>query len=233
MKARVLKFLNIRSGAPAVLADNNPGFFNPGEVIEISEKVMGQSVNGNNVWYKLSDGGFVWSGGLVTVGENLAPAIVIPPNEWSPGKACYDFIKTAEDLRLNAYLDSAGIWTIGYGTILYEDSTHVKKGDVITPERAEELLRWEVKLKARAVNAATQSVVLNQNQYDALVSFTYNTGVKALKGSTLLKRVQADPSDPAIRNAFMMWNKAHVDGNLVTLDGLTNRRQKEADLYFS
>ncbi|MEP7141248.1 MAG: lysozyme [Ferruginibacter sp.] len=108
----------------------------------------------------------------------------------------------------------------------------VKKGDSITPEIAQSAFEWEVNMKSVAVNNALQSAV-NQKQFDALVSFVYNAGIQALRGSTLLKRVNADPSDPSIRDAFMMWDKAHVDGNLVVVQGLANRRKEEADLYFS
>ena len=233
MKARVTKYLNIRSGSPEVLPGNNPGFFSPGEVIEITEKIIGQNVKGNNVWYKLDDGGFVWSGGIVSVQENVLPKIIMPGGELGPDQTCFDFIKRWEGLKLKAYTDSAGIWTIGYGTIMYEDSSHVKEGDEITHERAQELLEWEVRLKARGVNAAIKPMTLNQHQYDALVSFAYNTGIGALKSSTLLKRIKKNPTDTSIRDAFIMWNKAHLDGELVAVEGLTNRRKGEADLYFS
>jgi len=233
MKARVAKFLNIRTGSPEVRPDNNSGFFRPGEIINVTEKVIGQSVKGNNVWYKLEEGGFIWSGGIASIEENIFPKVVSVPGELTPDKECIDFIKKREGLKLQAYTDSAGIWTIGYGTIMYEDSTPVKNGDVITRERAEELLAWEVNLKAKGVTASIKPAVLTQHQYNALVSFAYNTGSDALRNSTLLKRVKTNPFDATIRDAFMMWNKARVDGELVEVDGLTNRRREEADLYFS
>ncbi|HEV8286018.1 MAG TPA: lysozyme [Chitinophagaceae bacterium] len=150
-----------------------------------------------------------------------------------PDNTCFEFIKSKEGLELKAYQDSAGIWTIGYGTIIYEDQTPVKKGDVITQERADELIEREISSKSAKVNAAVANVPVNQNQFNALVSFAYNVGTGALLSSTLLKRVKADPSDPNIRDAFMMWNKAHVNGKLVAVKGLTNRRAAEANLYFS
>jgi lysozyme len=70
---------------------------------------------------------------------------------------------------------------------------------------------------------------INQNQFDALVAFAYNVGVNALKGSTLLKKVNKNPQDVTIRNEFLKWNKA----NGRALKGLTNRRIAEADLYES
>jgi lysozyme len=151
----------------------------------------------------------------------------------TPGSTCFDFIKSREGLKLTAYQDSAGIWTIGYGTIIYEDHTPVKKGDVITLQRAEQLIEGEIIAKSAKVNAALGNARVNQNQYDALVSFAYNVGTGALLSSTLLKLVKANPADPKIRDAFMVWNKAHVNGKLVAVKGLTNRRAAEADLYFS
>jgi lysozyme len=150
-----------------------------------------------------------------------------------PDSKCFDFIKSREGLKLTAYQDSAGIWTIGYGTILYENNTPVKKGDVITQQKADQLIEREITFKSNKVNAAIGTVAINQNQFDALVSFAYNVGTGALMSSTLLKRVKANPADTKIRDAFMVWNKAHVNGKLVAVQGLTNRRKAEADLYFS
>lgn len=150
----------------------------------------------------------------------------------TPDSVCYDFIKKWEGLNLSAYQDSAGIWTIGYGSILYQNNIPVKKGDNITMDMAESLIEWEVNLKSIAVNHLITSGV-NQNQFDSLVSFAYNAGIGALQSSTLLKLVNANPSDPNITNAFMMWDKTHVDGALVVVQGLAKRRQGEAALYFS
>src|SRR6195952_311494 len=96
-----------------------------------------------------------------------------------PDQVFFDFIVKHEGCKLTAYQDSAGIWTIGIGTIMYENGTHVKQGDVITRDRADELLLEEVLKKAHGIDAALASVNLNQNQYDALLSFTYNEGIGA------------------------------------------------------
>jgi lysozyme len=69
---------------------------------------------------------------------------------------------------------------------------------------------------------------VGQNQFDALVCFSYNVGLGALKGSTLLKKLNANPKDPTIRDEFLRWNKAA--GRVMR--GLTKRRAEEADLYF-
>ncbi len=151
----------------------------------------------------------------------------------TPDETCFNFIKQGEGFKLQAYQDSAGVWTIGYGTIMYEDNTPVKKDDVITADRAEQLLENEIVKKSATITAALSDTAVNQNQYDALVSFAFNVGSGALLSSTLLKRVKANPADPAIRDAFLMWDKARVDGVLTEIPGLKKRREDEADLYFS
>ena len=151
----------------------------------------------------------------------------------TPDQKCFDFIKSREGLRLNAYQDSAGIWTIGYGTIHYEDNTPVKKGDSITQARADQLIESDISARSIKVNAALVPAVLNQNQYNAIVSFAYNAGIGALLSSTLLKQIKANPGNPAIRDSFMVWNKVHQNGKLVAVKGLTIRRAAEADMYFS
>lgn len=137
-------------------------------------------------------------------------------------------IKSFEGLRLEAYLDTAGIATIGYGTIIYPAGNKVQMGDVITTARADEYLLFEVENKTKSVNILV-TAALNQNQFDALCSFTYNVGSGALAKSTLLKRVNVNPADITIREAFGRFNKS---GGKVT-NGLVKRRSMEADLYFT
>ena len=71
-----------------------------------------------------------------------------------PDNNCYELIKNFEGLRLTAYQDVAGIWTIGYGSILYKNGMPVKSGDTITESDAFVLLQWEVDLKSDAVKAS-------------------------------------------------------------------------------
>lgn len=143
-------------------------------------------------------------------------------------KAGYDLIKTFEGFRSQAYQDSAGIWTIGYGNIRYEDFTRVKKGDKISSARAEEVFRFFADRFARQVEDAVTSD-LNQNQFNAIVSFAYNVGIGALSSSTLLKKINKNPKDPSISAEFKKW--VNAGGKKIT--GLVNRRKYEADLYFS
>lgn len=64
MKAMVKTYLNIRSDQPAILVNNNPGYYKPGEEIEVNSTVIGQTYKGNNIWYRLGNNAFVWSGGI-------------------------------------------------------------------------------------------------------------------------------------------------------------------------
>src|SRR5690349_18694764 len=115
-----------------------------------------------------------------------------------------DLIKSFEGLVLHPYLDSVGVPTIGYGTTMYKSGNKVKMTDPpITKDVAEELLRWEIGLKEVGVNKALGNYIVNQNQYDSLVSLSYNIGIGGFSSSTLLKKLKANPCDPAIRDEFM------------------------------
>ncbi len=138
------------------------------------------------------------------------------------------FLTGVEGVKYKAYLDTGGVWTIGRGITYYEDGTKVKKGDVIDKAREEKLFQKTLNKYVNAVNELVKSN-LNQNQFNALVSFCYNVGIEAFKKSTLLKKVNANPADRDIRNQFMRW----IYDNGKQVPGLVNRRKKEADLYFS
>ncbi|WP_228147193.1 lysozyme [Acinetobacter sp. ANC 3832] len=139
-------------------------------------------------------------------------------------KAGIDAICSYEGLEFKAYLDSANIWTIGYGTIKYPNGVRVKKGDTCTIEQAKAYMASDLKSFEAAVNKV--KVPLNQNQYDALVSLTYNIGVNAFANSTLLKKLNAGDYKGAAAQ-FNVWNK--VKGKIV--QGLVNRRAKERKLF--
>jgi lysozyme len=135
-------------------------------------------------------------------------------------------ITSHEGLKLKAYRCPAGILTIGYG-----HTKGVKTGDEITRHKAIEFLKDDLKSAENTVNENLSA--LNQNRFDALVSFVFNVGAGNFKGSTLLKKVKANPDDRAIAGEFAKWNKAKdKSGKLVELQGLTKRRKEEADLYF-
>lgn len=141
-----------------------------------------------------------------------------------------DLITKWEGLRLKPYLCSAGVPTIGYGSTYYANGTKVTMKDPeITKECAVELFKTTIKNYENAVNTMIGSKILTQNQFNALVSFCYNLGQNALKTSTLLKKVLANPSDKTIENEFNKW----VNAGGKKLQGLVNRRKEEAKMYFS
>lgn len=133
-----------------------------------------------------------------------------------------NLVKSFESLRLEAYRCPAGIWTIGYG-----HTAGVKPGDVIDKQKAEQLLAEDLKQFEAVINRECPN--LNQNQFDALASFTFNLGEGALMKSTLLKCVKANPMGANIRYEFSRWDKAGG----TQLAGLVRRRKAEADLYYS
>ncbi len=136
-------------------------------------------------------------------------------------------IKEEGGIILKPYRDSVGIPTIGIGCTYYENGQKVKMTDPpITRDRAIGLFKNVLAAYEIAVWSNTRDDI-NQNQFDALVSICYNIGVNGLKGSTLLKRVNANPNDPSINEAFKMWKNA--GGKPILL----NRRIREANLYFS
>lgn len=128
-----------------------------------------------------------------------------------------------EGLRLTAYRDMVGVWTIGYG----HTGPDVKPGLTITQQQADQLLINDLARFERGVNALV-TVKLNQNQFDALVSFAYNLGLGALQNSTLLHLLN-DGNYQAAADQFPRWNRA--GGNVVA--GLARRRYAERELFLT
>ena len=114
-------------------------------------------------------------------------------NEFTPGgnpknvsTAGINLICSFEGLKLKAYDDGVGVWTIGFGTTIYPNGIKVKKGDTCTEAQAKAYMAHDLKKFESAVNSAV-TVSINQNQFDALVSLAYNIGKGAFEKSTLLK----------------------------------------------
>lgn len=140
-----------------------------------------------------------------------------------------DLIKKYEGFSKVPYLCPAGIPTIGYGCTYYPDGKKVSILDKsISEEQATQMLILVVDDFALKVSKLLKQK-LSENQFNALVSFTYNVGLGALSKSTLLKKVNINPNDKTIREEFLKWNKA---GGKV-LNGLVKRRLEESDLYFT
>lgn len=135
-----------------------------------------------------------------------------------------EHIKRWEGLRLKAYQDQAGVWTIGYG-----HTRGVQAGDTCTEEQAEAWLREDL-AEAEAAVRRLVTVPLSGTQYGALVSFTYNLGQGNLQRSTLLKRLNAGEY-AAVPGELAKWNKVRQGGKLVVSDGLVNRRAAEAGMW--
>jgi lysozyme len=140
-----------------------------------------------------------------------------------------DLIKSFEGLKLNAYLCTSGVPTIGYGSTFYPDKTAVKMGDKLKNiQEAEDLFKITLQSFENIISGLFYNVSLNQNQYDALVSLTFNIGVTAFANSTLFKKVKINPNDKAIAIEFGKW----INSGGKKSKGLIKRRKLESDFYF-
>lgn len=176
-------------------------FFDAARIIAGGKLTQAQVDDLNKVVDKLAPGGKTTS----DVGVNL--------------------ISGFEDTRFKAYDDGVGVWTIGTGTTVYPNGVKVKQGDNCTPDQAKAYFKHDL---AKFEKTVSESVIvpLNQNQFDALVSLTYNIGSGAFKGSTLLKSLNKGDY-LAAADQFLVWNKA---GGRVSA-GLVNRRKAEMKLF--
>ncbi|VEH67254.1 lysozyme [Rodentibacter pneumotropicus] len=134
-------------------------------------------------------------------------------------------LKGHEALRLEAYDDGTGVWTIGYGHTGKVNGVPVGPGMTITEEQAEALLKERLVEFENAVHSSVK-VPLTQNQYDALVSLAYNIGARNFKTSTLVKKLNKGDIEGAAEQ-FGVWRKA---GGKV-MQGLINRRNKEREMF--
>jgi len=134
-----------------------------------------------------------------------------------------NLIKKFEGCRLKAYKCPAGIPTIGYGNTFYENGNKIKLGDNITQEQANNLLlNLLPKYEKTVLNNI--KVPLNQNQFDALVSFCWNCG----SSKTLFSMINNKHSEMNIVN---WWVSHYITGGGKELSGLVKRRKEEAVLF--
>ena len=130
----------------------------------------------------------------------------------------------SEGFKLKPYLDTRKIPTIAVGNTFYEDGTKVTMQDPeLTEKRAIELFRWVLRQFELTVYSNTRDDI-NQNEFDALVSFCYNIGQQAFKDSTVVRRINARESNKSIESGFMMWRRPKE---------IIPRRMREVELFFT
>ena len=186
-----------------------------------NEKVL--NVSGMKSWFSRAD-----SPRGMTVSQSGPQPKPIPRQIVEPTKpgtrqtnsSGVNLIKSFEGLRLKAYQDAVGVWTLGYGT-----TRGVKPGQEITEAQAEALIKTDLTRFERDVSQAVR-ISINDNQFAALVSFTYNVGSGAMRSSTLLRKLNRRDINGAA-NEFPRWNRA---GGRI-LAGLTRRRNAERALF--
>ena len=150
-------------------------------------------------------------------------------------KAGIDLIAEFEGCILKPYHDQVGIPTIGIGMTYYpETDKKVTMQDVPLSSVAEAYRQFSLMVKpdCLAVYSTTRDD-LTQNQFNALVSLTYNIGDGGFKGSTVHRLVNSNVSGQELEAAFLMWDKAHKDGVAVIVPDLKERRKKEYQTYIS
>lgn len=151
-------------------------------------------------------------------------------------------IEQFEGLRLNPYLCSAGVATIGVGTTVYPNGTKVSLEDpAITIEQATSFLSHDLKIFCDGVDsfASKHNLYLGDNKFSALVSFAYNVGLSAIvvKGKLMYDGL-TQHDEAKIKRAFLAYTKVTkiTNGNIakkIIVPGLVNRRQAELNLFFS
>lgn len=139
------------------------------------------------------------------------------------------FIREKEGLRLTAYRCPSGVWTIGYG----HTGADVTPGKQISKAEAERLFEADLARFEGELGAVVGHLGLRQGQYDALLSFAYNVGMRSFLASTLWRKVQGNADDASIPAEFCRWVYGTQRGRKVKLPGLIKRRAEEARRYAS
>lgn len=143
-------------------------------------------------------------------------------------QATVDLVKQFEGLRTSAYKDSAGVWTIGYGTTARAKvGIEPLPGMTITEAEAEYYLQKGLEKFSTEI-AGLFTLPVNENEFGAFVSLAYNIGTTAFKRSSALRKFNAGDKAGAAK-AILLWNKA---GGVV-LKGLVRRREAERKLFLT
>ena len=127
-----------------------------------------------------------------------------------------------EGLRLKAYRDLAGVWTIGYG-----HTKNVTGGQVITEDHARLFFSDDIEPIEEFLN---KHLFLHQHEFDALVSFMFNLGIGTFKKSTMFQFLKNGNFYNASQE-FQRWSKARIDGKLTVVQGLLDRRTAEEKIF--
>jgi lysozyme len=139
----------------------------------------------------------------------------------------FGLIRQFEGLKLKAYQDTVGVWTIGYGTIAV-NGVRVKKGMTCTKAEAEDWMRQEATECANKIQKWLKHSV-TPGEMAALVSLSYNIGQSGLYHSTLLAELNANKPKQVVASEFMKW--VHGGGHVIA--GLVNRRALERKVFLS
>lgn len=155
--------------------------------------------------------------------------IPIPMKTSATGRKFIEIEEESGVAKTTAYNDGTGTWTIGFGHTSAAGLPRVYPGMTITVEQADTILGNDLAAVEADINHHV-NVQINQNQFDALVSFDFNTG--ALDRSGLLQLVNGGVTNATlITNAFEAWRYAHVHGVMVPI--LLGRRSREAKVYLT
>lgn len=161
----------------------------------------------------------------------------------------YKLVKYCEGLHdgdltkigLQPKMDPLSIWTQGYGHAIFINGKALKGKEneklafdnYTLKDEAEALKLLQSDTTTREIQLNSLKLVLNQNQFDALLDFVFNFNITYLKESILFKKCITNPHDISIYDEFLRWNKGLINGVLTPLPGLTKRRKLEAELYFT
>ncbi len=142
-----------------------------------------------------------------------------------------DMIVAFEGLEQKAYKCPAGVWTIGVGHTGDVDGVPVGKGMYISQQKAMELLREDLARFEKCMSREPFAKRLQQNQFDALVSFVFNVGAGAFHTSTMRKKLLAGADNGSVAGEFSRWVYGTDDGKRSRLPGLVRRREIEAAMF--
>lgn len=162
----------------------------------------------------------------------------------------FEILEHYEGLKLKPYLCPAKKPTISLGVTIYPNGKHVTLQDKPLKDKNEAIVLAKTTLKQyeNAVIKATKGLVLNQDQFDACVLFTYNAGVGAFNSSSVLKKMKVNIKDKTIYGSFLAWDKIDSSHNKIDDDGdglideegekdsvlgLLRRRNTEATLFLT